>query len=271
MIDQPVTPVYSSTTLLLRDGKDGLEVLMIVRHDEVDFAAGAAVFPGGKLDPGDRDPGLRSRLRGVEGLDDLQIALRVGAIREIFEECGLLLAYPAGTDDFVDPERLDNLLQTYRTPLERGEVTMAEFSEREKLELGCGDFEHFAHWITPVSRPKRFDTHFFLAMTPETQVAAHDGREAVDSLWITPDQALAEYKDGNLNVLFPTRLNLEKLSRSRSSSEAMKTSSESNVVTVLPQVVKTPSGRVIRIPKEAGYLGHEFDFDLISNENRIKT
>jgi len=244
---------------------------MVVRHEEIDFAAGAVVFPGGKLDPGDSDPALRPRLRGADGLDDLQIALRVGAIREIFEECGMLLAYSAGTNDFIGPERVSDLLETYRKPIEHGEVTMAEFTEREDLELGCGNLVHFAHWITPAARPKRFDTHFYMAIAPENQIAAHDGREAVDSLWITPGQALAEYEAGTRTVIFPTRLNLEKLGRSRSSAAAMDVAGSSDVVTVLPQVSKTADGRVIQIPKEAGYAGHEFDFDLIANENRIKS
>ena len=270
MNDQPVTPVYASTSLLLRDGAEGLEVLMVVRHDEVDFAAGAAVFPGGKLDPSDRDPALRPRLRGIENLDDLEIALRVGAIREIFEECGLLLAYPKGSDEFIGMERLDDLLNKYRVPLERGDLTMVEFVEQENLELGCGNLVHFAHWITPVGRPKRFDTHFYLVVAPANQVAAHDGREAVDSLWITPDQALAEHEAQNLTVIFPTRLNLEKLGRSRTSTEALDIARTTEVVTVLPHVAKTSEGRVIQIPKEAGYIGHEFDFESIANENRIK-
>jgi 8-oxo-dGTP pyrophosphatase MutT (NUDIX family) len=268
--DQPATPVYASTAMLLRDGADGLEVLMVVRHDEIDFAAGAAVFPGGKLDPGDADPSLRPRLRNIDGLDDLQVSLRVGAIREIFEECGMLLAHPSGSDDFVDHDRVERLLETYRIPLEQNELTMAEFAAREDLDLACGNLVHFAHWITPTGRPKRFDTHFYVAIAPELQIAAHDGREAVDSIWITPSQALAEYEAGTRTVIFPTRLNLEKLGRDRHSADAMTTARDGTVVTVLPQVAKTPSGRVIQIPKEAGYIGHEFDFDLIANENKIK-
>ncbi len=270
MNDQPAAPFPASTALLVRDGADGLEVLMVVRHDEVDFAAGAAVFPGGKLDPGDSDPVLKDRIRASNGLNDMQVALRIGAIREIFEESALLLAYPRGSDQFVGAGRLDHLLATYRAALERSELTMGEFAVKEDLEFSCDDLVHFAHWITPAARPKRFDTHFFLAATPEGQIAAHDGREAVDSMWVTPQGALADYEAGRRTIIFPTRLNLEKLGRSATGGEALAAARASTVVTVLPQVSNTSNGRVVRIPKEAGYLGHEFDFEKLANENKIK-
>lgn len=270
MNDKSAVPFPASTALLVRDGTDGLEVLMVVRHDEVDFAAGAAVFPGGKLDPGDSDPVLKDRIRASGGLDDMQIALRIGAIREIFEESALLLAYPQGSDQFVGAKRLVHLLETYRAPLEHSELTMGEFAVEENLEFSCDDLVYFAHWITPAVRSKRFDTHFFLAATPEDQIAAHDGREAVDSMWITPAGALEDYEAGRRTIIFPTRLNLEKLGRSATGGEAIAAARASTVVTVLPQVSNTPNGRVVRIPKEAGYLGHEFDFETLANENKMK-
>lgn len=267
MTEQPVDPLPASTVLLVRDGDAGLEVLMVVRHEEVDFAAGAAVFPGGKLDSGDSDPSLEGRIRGAGGLEKFEIALRIGAIREVFEECALLLAYPKGSDRFVGPERTNDLLAAYRSSLERGDVTMGEFAAKEDLEFSCDDLVHFAHWITPPVRRKRFDTHFFIAHAPANQIAVHDGREAVDSLWITPGQALADYEAGQRTIIFPTRLNLEKLGRSTTGKDALETARKSTVVTVLPQVADTPNGRVVRIPKEAGYVGHEFDFEKISAEN----
>lgn len=262
--------ILASTVLVVRDRADGLEVLMVVRNDEVDFAAGAAVFPGGKLDPGDRDPALKGRVRATDGLDDLQVALRVGAIREIFEECGLLLAYPRGSDAFVNGARLKALLAAYRAPLEAGDLTMGAFAVKEDLEFSCSDLIDFAHWITPAVRKKRFDTYFFVAVAPEDQVAVHDGREAVDSVWITPGQALIDYEAGRRTIIFPTRLNLGKLGRSSTAADALATARASTVVTVLPQVVETPNGRVVRIPKEADYGVHEVDFDKLANENRIK-
>ncbi len=243
---------------------------MVVRHDNVDFAAGAAVFPGGKLDQGDSDPALYGRIRDTNGLDDQQVALRIGAIREIFEECGLLLAYARGSSTFIDSARLDTLLETYRSPLEAGDLTMGEFAVKEDLEFSCDDFVYFAHWITPAVRSKRFDTHFFLAVTPENQVAAHDGREAVDSVWLTPAQAMADYEAGRRTIIFPTRLNIGKLGRSSNTAEALAAARAAKVVTVLPEVAETPNGRVVRIPKEADYGIHEADFEKLKNENRIK-
>lgn len=266
----PPEPLPASTVLLVRDGDEGLEVLMVVRNEEVDFAAGAAVFPGGKLDSGDSDSALADRVRGVKDLETLEVALRVGAIREVFEECALLLAYPRGEDRYVSPERAVDLTAAYRTPLERGEVTMGEFAAKEDLEFSCDDLVHFAHWITPPVRRKRFDTHFFVARSPQNQIAVHDGREAVDSLWITPGRALADYEAGQRTIIFPTRLNLEKLGRSATGNEALLAARDSTVVTVLPKVADTPNGRVVCIPKEADYAGHEFDFEKISRENIIR-
>ena len=126
--DAPAPARPSSTVMLLRDGTDGLEVFMVKRHHEIDFASGALVFPGGALDAGDGDPALRGRSAGADGLDDQALAFRVGAIREAFEEAGVLLARPAGTNELVHGERLAELGERYRKPLESGEVSMAYFA-----------------------------------------------------------------------------------------------------------------------------------------------
>jgi 8-oxo-dGTP pyrophosphatase MutT (NUDIX family) len=175
--------VPSATILMLRDGPRGLEVFMVVRHHEIDFASGALVFPGGKADPGDFDEGLLPRLDGADADPTLR-GIQVAAIREAFEECGILLARATGEDGLISGGRLAEL-ERYRNALHAGELSMLEFAEREDIRLACNELTHFAHWITPENLPKRFDTHFYLAMAPADHLALHDGHESVDSVWIT--------------------------------------------------------------------------------------
>ncbi|MCG8548272.1 MAG: NUDIX domain-containing protein [Alphaproteobacteria bacterium] len=254
MPDDPVTPLPASTVLLLRDGADGLEVFMVRRATKMDFAAGALVFPGGKVDPADQAASLRARCAGAEGLDDFNLALMVAAVRETFEECGVLLARPRGTPDFVSVERLQDLESRYRDPLMRDEVGIDEMAEAEDLELACDLLVHYAHWITPVIRPKRFDTHFFLAPAPADHVARHDGSESLDSLWARPQQVFEDFIGGTHQVMFPTYCNLHKLDESRTVTEALDRARGEQVVCVLGQREKGPDGRMQMIlPRDAGY------------------
>lgn len=218
----------ASTVLLLRDGADGLEVFMVVRHHEIDFASGALVFPGGRVETSD----------AVLAGGDPAGAFRVAAIRETWEECGVLLA-ARGTP-----------------PPAEGDF--AAMLAARGLVPDAGGLAHFAHWITPVPVPKRYDTHFFLAAAPSDQDALHDGHEAVDSVWIRPADALAAAESGARKVVFPTRMNLTKLARHASVAEAFAVARATPVVTVLPQMRMTGAGRVLRIPADAGYGGEEF-------------
>lgn len=247
------TILPSATVLLLRDGAEGLEVFMVVRHHEIDSFAGALVFPGGKLDPGDGDPALRGLCRGADALDDAALAFRVAAIREAFEECGVLLAGPRDGPDLVDAARLAALEARYRGPLLRDEIAMAELCRREALSLAVDRLAHFAHWVTPRIMPKIFDTHFFLALAPSDHVALHDGAESLESVWIAPKRALAEADAGRRAVVFPTRMNLAKLARWKSAAEAIRAAQASTVVTVQPEVTPHPEGRLLRIPAAADY------------------
>lgn len=201
---------------------------MVVRHHQIDFASGALVFPGGRVEASD----------AVLASGDQNAAFRVAAIRETWEECGVLLAAPGAA------------------PAAEGEF--AAMLAARGLVPDTGSLAHFAHWITPVPVPKRFDTHFFLAAAPHDQDALHDGSEAVDSVWIRPTDALAEAEAGTKKIVFPTRMNLTKLARSNSVAEAFAAARAKPVVTVMPQQRTTPEGRYLRIPIEADYGGEEF-------------
>jgi len=256
--DAGVRPVAAATVLLVRDriGSSGLEVLMVERHREIEFAGGATVFPGGKVHPSDASPALREHCQGAEGLDEAALSLRVAAIRESFEECGVLLARARGKAPgraLVPAARLADLWKRYRRMLERHELSMEELVRRENLELACDLLVPFAHWITPEGLPKRFDTHFFLVRAPSDQVAAHDGHELVGARWLTPNEALADADAGRRSIIFPTRMNLSKLARSESADAAIAAARAQPVVTVLPRIDRSAKGAFLRIPVEAGY------------------
>jgi 8-oxo-dGTP pyrophosphatase MutT (NUDIX family) len=281
----------AATIMLLRDGPPGIEVFMVVRHHAIEFAAGALVFPGGRLEEADHHlaagyqpavgwPGPNGaaggqaathRLAGdgaagkptlagrLEGLDADALAFRIAAIRETFEECGVLLARRRGSDRLIDAATLKRLEDQHRASLNAGSIGFDAVLESEGLLPAPDLLVHFAHWITPSSQPKRYDTHFFLAEAPPEHLAVHDGGEAVESIWITPAQALADTEAGRFKLVFATAKNLEKLGRAGTVQEAMDTARAATVVTVQPKGTKLEgTKRLMRIPEEAGYGGSEF-------------
>jgi len=207
----------SASVLMVRDGSDGLEVFMIQRHDRSDAYGGAYVFPGGKVDAADAAPALRAhldlapaalreRLHEPE-LDEAQAAaLHVAAVREAFEECGVLFA------------RADGPQAAAPAPAGMG------FNDRvlqQGLRLDVGALQPWSRWITPensVSSPggKRFDTRFFLAIQPAGQQAAHDNHEAVHSVWLRPRVALERYWAREIVMAPPQIMSLSHLSRNAS-------------------------------------------------------
>lgn len=247
----PTTPVPAATILLLRSGEAGIEVFMVVRHHQIDFASGALVFPGGKADPQDFADDLLPYLQGAEPNVDMR-AIQVSAIREAFEECGVLLAREAGATQLISGARLATL-EHYREPLNSGAVALLDFLRDEQLVLACDTLTHFAHWITPDMMPKRFDTHFYLALAPADHVALHDGYESVDSVWITPQQAVADAAAGTRTVIFPTLRNIEKLGVSKTPQDAIQAARDSRVVAVLPWTEQRDDGNYLCIPEAAGY------------------
>jgi 8-oxo-dGTP pyrophosphatase MutT (NUDIX family) len=267
MTDTGSKALPAATLLLLRDTPSGLEVFMVVRHHQIDFAAGALVFPGGKVADADRDPSLAVHCAHSEQtLAPETIALRVAAIRESFEESGILLARRRGSRQLMPADDVARLDTSCRSSLAAGAMSMLDLVVAEELELACDLLVPFARWITPEIMPKRYDTYFFLAAVPETQIAIHDGSEAVDSVWVSPREVLAAADAGRFTVIFPTRMNLAKLSRSRSVAEAITTARAARIVTVLPEVDLT-SG-VLRIPAEAGYDLTEASFDVLRADTR---
>jgi 8-oxo-dGTP pyrophosphatase MutT (NUDIX family) len=250
-------PRLASTVLLLRQGTSGMEVFMVVRHHQIDFASGALVFPGGSVDPADHEIAARPELIRSGGSGDADaLALRVAAVRETFEECGILLAREHGSDALIGADRL----KAIGRPAEETAGAFKDFIAARKLELALDLLVPFAHWITPVPMPKRFDTYFFMAVAPEDQVGVHDGHEAVDSVWIAPQHAVDEAHAGRFTLVFATERNLVKLARATSADDALARARSERIVTVMPEVTKGEGDkRKLRIPKDAGYDGEVFE------------
>src|SRR5258708_24530693 len=192
-------PRPASTILLLRDNaarvdgksRDEIEVFMMVRHYEIDFNSGALVFPGGSVDKGDQeiiaDPALYS---GGEGLDAADLSFRIAAIRETFEESGILLARPRGSEALVDAKRAAAIEAAHRTELCDGKITFLKVLTDNGLLLALDELVPYAHWITPEGMPKRFDTWFFLPAAPPEHLGAHHDKQSTHSICNSPPPPL---------------------------------------------------------------------------------
>ena len=253
----------AATIVLMRDGAEGLEVFMVVRHHAIDFASGALVFPGGRVDENDFSlAGNPDLCPNPAGIETEAMAFRIAAIRETFEECGVLFARPSHTSALIDGTALRTVARRHRAPLAEGRISFDTVLKDNDLLPATDLLTHFAHWITPSNQPKRYDTQFFLAEAPAEHLAVHDGSESVDSLWVTPRRALDDTTSGRFKLVFATQLNLTKLALYRTAHEAIAAARKSVIVTVLPEVSRVEgTQRVLRIPIEAGYGAAEFTID----------
>jgi 8-oxo-dGTP pyrophosphatase MutT (NUDIX family) len=247
----------AATVMLLREGASGMEIFMQKRNVyEGDRFAGALVFPGGKVEEQDRDPALREYSRMPHNTDETQHHLRIAAVREAFEECGVLLARPRGEENFISGERLATL-QNWRDRLNAGEVTLLDFLRSENLELAGDALVHFANWITAEVAIKRFDTHFYLVHAPADQQLLHDDRETTESLWIEPTAAVAAGYAKQYNIVFPTRCNLEKLALNASVAAALQNAASKPVPPLITVIEKREDGVYVVLPKDSGYPNYE--------------
>jgi 8-oxo-dGTP pyrophosphatase MutT (NUDIX family) len=250
MTDQPDSvPVLPAATILLVRDDPEFEVLMVKRHHQIDFASGALVFPGGKIHAGDHDPAWEHRTTGWERSLSNKRPLRIAAIREAYEETGILLARHSDGATFRGDDRAGEA----RDEVATNRLDFLELVERLDVRLDLDALSVFARWITPALTPKRFDTWFYIAAAPADQLALCDGWETVDVEWIAPAEALRLAELGERKVIFPTRMNLKLLAEAADARDAVVRACGRTLVTVQPEVVSSPEGRVLVIPPEAGY------------------
>jgi 8-oxo-dGTP pyrophosphatase MutT (NUDIX family) len=260
----PVRP--AATVMLVRDADAGMEVFMLRRNMDAVFAGGMYVFPGGRVDDADHAEDLEPV---CDGLDDATASARlqiergglaywVAAIRECFEEAGVLLARHAdgsGVVRFDDAEVADRYGKE-RLAVYAGERSLVELCAEERLLLTAGGIHYVSHWITPVGERRRFDTRFFLARSPQAQDPLHDDGETIESLWVRPDEALERFHSGDLGMFPPTVRNLEFLLAHDSADSAL--DAAANVgppPVILPKLRVDDEGRVtgIAVPGDADY------------------
>ena len=249
----PVTPIPAATVVVIRDQSDGIEVLMVQRTRKADFAGGALLFPGGKVDVADHQVIRSGRCALASDIPENLRALRIAGVRELFEEANVLFAREAGAEELIPNGWAETISAKYRKLLLNNEVTLLDIAESENLEIASDRLVPFAHWITPVKGRKRFDTHFLVARAPHGQLALHDGSETLETVWIAPARAIADAEAGTRRIVFPTRMNLKKVGRSATADEAVDMAVRTPVVTVLPEVHEVDGKRHLKIPIEAGY------------------
>ena len=251
-------PHPAATVTLVRDAPGGLEVLLLERSKSLRFMPGAFVFPGGALDPGDSAPGLQALCVGqkdvaasrVLGLERGGLAYWIAAIREAFEEAGILLAYD-GEGRLIELNgTAGERFRKHRQLLDGGRH--GEFGDvlrTEGLRLATDRLRYFGHWITPVTVPRRYDTRFFLAIVPPHQEASPDRTETVSHVWLAPRDALEQRE--RLGLRFPTIKTLERIAGCATVADAVAEVVASPAVRpLLPRI--TRDGRTL-LPGEPGY------------------
>ncbi|HEY6427125.1 MAG TPA: hypothetical protein VIX84_07810 [Acidimicrobiales bacterium] len=265
----PVTVRPAATVMLVRDasrpdGASALEVLMVRRNLRSDFVGGASVFPGGAVDP--LDGGAEAEALCAGRSDDEASALLgqpagglaywVAVVRETFEEAGLLLAErPEGPGLLAgDPEE-EARFAAARREVNDGSRRFLDLCRDEGLRLAVGDVHYFAHWITPRGAPRRYDTRFFVAAAPPGQIAAHSAGETIAEVWITPEDALARHRSGEIEIIFPTIRNLQVISRFPTSGALLAAAARASsaVPAIEPRVVADGNGMRIVLPGDPGY------------------
>jgi 8-oxo-dGTP pyrophosphatase MutT (NUDIX family) len=265
-IDYRAVPIRdAATVMLVRDGPAGIEVFMLRRTHAAIFAGGVYVFPGGAVDDADRSPevgawcddladGEASELLGIASGG---LAFWIAAIRECFEEAGVLLARrPDGhVVRFDDPTTEDRFLR-HRTAVHDGTLRLIDLCADEGLRLATDSIRYVSHWLTPIGERRRFDTRFFLARAPQAQEPLHDDLETIESLWLAPGEALARTARGELAMLPPTMRNLEFLLPHACADDALDAAAEiGRPPLVQPKLRLDEQGRVAKIilPWEPGF------------------
>lgn len=265
----PPSPLPSATVIVLRERKakrpQQFELFMVRRADRSSFMGGAHVFPGGKVDEADLHPnmqalcdGLESASVGVPALDGALLpaaeaaAFRLAALRELFEEAGVLLARDnTGTFvSFESPEKRDRFAG-YRVAAQQFSLPLVMVLAEEGLRFDVSALTPWAWWVTPQEERKRFDARFFLARMPENQEAMHDNQETTTSAWFSPAEALERYRNNEIHLVPPTLRTLEELS-SYETLEELWAAAQAKVITrIQPRLVTEGEKLMILLPGDS--------------------
>lgn len=277
----------AATVLILRDGTEGLEVFMLKRNLNSDFVGGAYVFPGGAVDDHDRHLDLEPVCEGRSdadasrrlGIDHGGLAFWVAAIRESFEEAGVLLAYDLDGYVDLDASHVVERWAHHREQVDTGQLTMVDLCRLEGLRLACDEMHYFGHWITPEGSPRRYDTRFFLAAAPPNQTPLHDDHEVIANEWLRPADGIARCEAGELTMLPPTISSLRAIARFATAAEALAAAREIvDVPTILPRVVAYDGGMRISLPGDDDYdapsaadgaVDHHVDWMRFAQHRRV--
>ena len=245
-------PADASTVILLRACPDAgikdIEVLMVRRNPKSRFVPGFYVFPGGVVDPEDFEVGMERFIQGIDRASALHIlsdmshpykalGMWVAAIRETFEEVGILLAQKKdGAPVTIRMEDERRRFCDYRKALIDGKMHFSEVLTAEELLLPLDWLHYFSHWITPEPFPLRYDVRFFVTEAPPDQAVIHDGVELTGHVWIRPAEALRQYEQGRLDMVLPQIMTLEDMKQCMTVTEVIDSARRRHIPATLTKI-----------------------------------
>ena len=237
-----------------------MEVLLLKRDRNASFVPGAYVFPGGRVDPADW---TKQTLASVDGLTTETAATRLGlvgtsppaiayyiaALREAFEETGILVG--VGPNAQAPPTAAENVeVEVLRKGLMEGSVSFNEALENLSCRIDGSSIEYLAHWITPEQEPRRFDTRFFAVRVQADAEPIFDPREMTEALWLSPKEALSRNQGGTLPMIFPTIDTLQRLADYITVGDALRGIGDTSIPTLMPKLVLTEKGVRLQVGEE---------------------
>ena len=236
---------------------------MMRRSKSATFMGGAHVFPGGAVDASDSDEQWAGLCSGIDtaaanrilGVEHDGLAYWIAAIRECFEEAGILLA-AAGDGDLIEIDDATRIAEygALRKQMAEGKLNLRQLCESRHLTIAADRMAYFSHWITPPHNVRRFDTRFFVAAAPALQAPSHDDTETMGHVWIGVNEALDKYRSKELDMVFPTVRTLEALANFPDTEALMAHArAERTVPRILPRAASGRDGRRMLVPTDYAY------------------
>lgn len=277
-------PVDASTIVLLRSypsaGIKDIEVLMVRRHQKSSFVPGFYVFPGGVVDTRDFEDGIERFIRGIDRVStsrllydikpaDKALGIWVAAIRETFEEVGILLAQRKdGTPVKIRTQEEHRIFFDYRQSLIENKIRFSQMLEAEELLLSLDRLYYFSHWITPEFLPQRYDVRFFVAEMPPNQDVMHDGVELTGHVWIRPSEALRQYEQGILDMVLPQIMTLEDLKNFKTVAEVIDSACKRHIPATLTKIRRIDGKDVEVMPDGSVFESRPPVYSWPDNDNK---